>query len=122
LPGEDADTVVQGIKEALGKTAIEEKIEIELVKQMFPFEGDPESFISKQVSAVNEAITGKISPFGYLTFASNGGYLTSKMKIPSVVYGPGRITDLIPVEHIEISSVVTAAKVYAGTAIEVFCR
>jgi len=77
------------------------------------------SLISQKVSEMHELITGQRVPFGYLTFATNGSFLTSQMKIPTVVYGPGRIEDMAPREHVEVDRLIMAAKVYAGTALEV---
>lgn len=120
LPGEDANTIIWRIKEKLDLLKLEkQEVRVELVKQMYPFEGSHESYISRKIMEINEAITGHHLPFGYLSFATNGGFLTGKMKIPSVAYGPGSMEDVIPEEHVEIESILTATKVYAGTAFEV---
>lgn len=119
LPGEDSDEIIREIKQKLEELWIEKsKIDVELIKRMYPFQGDPNSLIAKQLMKTNETISGKRMPYGYLEFASNGGYLTHKMKIPSIIYGPGRIEDMSN-EHVEIDSVLMAARVYASTAFEI---
>ncbi len=123
LPGEDAREVVEGIQDKLGGLSLEKlKVNVETIRQMYPFEGNPESPISKKVMETHEAITGNRLPYGYLTFSSNGGFLTGMMKMPSVVYGPGRIEDMMPSEHVEVESVLMAAKVYGATAFEMLHR
>jgi acetylornithine deacetylase/succinyl-diaminopimelate desuccinylase-like protein len=120
LPGEDSGSILKIIEERLGELELKnQKIYVNLKKQMYPFEGNPMSFISQKVSEMHELITGQHVPFGYVTYATNGGFLTSQMKIPTLVYGPGRIEDMAPREHVEVNRLIVAAKVYAGTACEV---
>ncbi len=120
LPGEDGDMITKAIKKKMNKLKLEkQKFDVELVKQMYPFEGNADTFISKKVMEINQAITGKYLPFGYLPFSSNGGFLTHEMRIPTVIYGPGKIEDTIPSDHVEVESVLTATKVYAATAMEI---
>ncbi len=119
LPGEDSAEVLKTIKDKLSGLAPEgQSLEVDYVSQMFPFQGSAESLIAQKVMAVSTEIIGQELSFGYLTFSSNGGYLTGKMGMPSVVLGPGRIEDIHPVEHIEIESLVLATKIYLATVVE----
>ncbi|MEE9497014.1 MAG: M20/M25/M40 family metallo-hydrolase [Desulfobacterales bacterium] len=120
LPGEDTENIIQEIRDKLNHLKTEElKIDVDLASQMNPFEGNSEEFISKKVMEISQAIKGQPSQFGYLTFSSNGGYLTGKMGIPSVVLGPGNISDIAPIEHVEVNSVVAATQIYVATAFDV---
>jgi acetylornithine deacetylase/succinyl-diaminopimelate desuccinylase-like protein len=120
LPEEDSDSILKIIQERLGQLELKnQKICATVKKQMYPFEGNPVSFISQKVSQMHELVTGQRVSFGYLTFATNGGFLTRQMKIPTVVYGPGKIGDMAPCEHVEVDRLIVAAKVYAGAAFEV---
>ena len=120
LPGEHSDFILKIMQESFDQLELKnQKICANIKNQMYPFEGNPMSLISQKVSEMHELITGQRVPFGYLTFATNGSFLTSQMKIPTVVYGPGRIEDMAPREHVEVDRLIMAAKVYAGTALEV---
>lgn len=120
LPGEDTNDIVKGISERLDTLGLDKQdINVSLCSQMYPFKGSSESFISKKVMEISEAVTGDHFPYGYLSFSSNGGYLTDKMGIPSVVLGPGNIGDIAPTEHVEVKSVLEAAKIYVATSLDV---
>jgi len=84
---------------------------------MYPYEGDPATLICRKLAGTNDRLSGQPIPFGYLPFATNGGFLTHRMKIPTVVYGPGRIEDVAPKEHVEIDRMVLAARVYTDTVL-----
>lgn len=120
LPGEDRQIIANDVEKKVKEfSSPEQRGSFQLMKEMYPFKGDPESFITKKLMHVQRVITGENPKIGYLSFASNGGFLTEKMLIPSVAYGPGKITDLTPIEHVEISKVLLASKVYVGTALEI---
>jgi acetylornithine deacetylase/succinyl-diaminopimelate desuccinylase-like protein len=120
LPGEDRELIVKDVEERLkGFRSHGQKATLQLTKEMHPFHGDPGSFISRKLMELHRVIIGRDPEAGYLSFSSNGGFLTEKMRIPSVAYGPGSIADLTPVEHAEISRVLAASKVYVGTALEI---
>ena len=120
LPGEDTDHIIQEIRDRLNYLKTEElNIDVDLASQMYPFEGNSEEFISKKVLEISQAIKGQPSQFGYLTFSSNGGYLTRTMGIPSIVLGPGNISDIAPIEHVEVNSVMAATQMYIATVLDV---
>jgi succinyl-diaminopimelate desuccinylase len=120
LPGEDRETIVKDIEEKVKRFSFHgQRITFQLTKEMYPFNGDPESFISRKLMEVHRVIMGENPNLGYLSFSSNGGFLTEKMRIPSVAYGPGKITDLTPIEHAETSKVLSASKVYVATTLEI---
>jgi acetylornithine deacetylase len=120
LPGEDTDHIIQEIRDRLNYLKTEElNIDVDLASQMYPFEGNSEEFISKKVMEISQAIKGQPSQFGYLTFSSNGGYLTKTMGIPSIVLGPGNISDIAPIEHVEVNSVMAATQMYIATVLDV---
>lgn len=122
LPGEKTEDILHRIQEVLDRLKLDnQSVAIELTSQMYPFEGSANDFISTKVMEISRAVTGHSSPFGYLTFSSNGGYLTGKMGIPSVVLGPGSIGDIAPKEHVEVSSLINATKIYTVTALDVLC-
>jgi acetylornithine deacetylase/succinyl-diaminopimelate desuccinylase-like protein len=117
LPGEDPIEVAHNIERNLVKFVTgTNKVDVQVLKQMYPFEGDPDSLISKYVKNANETVTGSRTSYSYISFSTNGGFLTNKMRIPSVIYGPGRIDHTFPIEHVEVNSVLIAARVYVATA------
>lgn len=90
---------------------------------MYPFEGSPESHIAKKVKEMNEAITGNRLPYGYLPFSTDGGFLTGKMRIPSVIYGPCRIQEaIVSKENVKVENILLAVRVYAASTFEILHR
>ena len=120
LPGESTEDIIQVMQDRLNTvTPDNQSIDVTLASQMYPFEGSADTFISKKVMEVSQTVTGYHAEYGYLTFSSNGGYLTGKMGIPSVVLGPGNIGDIAPKEHVELSSVFNATAIYIATALDI---
>lgn len=120
LPGEDSIELAHNIEKNLVKFVTgTKKVDVQVLREMHPFVGDSDSLISKYVKNTNETVTGSRSSYTYISFSTNGGFLTSKMKIPSVIYGPGRIEDTFSMEHVEVDSVLIAARVYIATAYKI---
>jgi succinyl-diaminopimelate desuccinylase len=115
LPGEDPEAILREIEERLRQGLPEHQVRASMKNQMYAYEGDPATLICRKIAETNDRLSGRPVPFGYLSFATNGAFLTHRMKIPTVVYGPGRIEDMAPKEHVEIDRLVLASRVYTET-------
>jgi len=115
LPGENPEAILREVRERLQQRV--PGVHASVKSQMYPYEGDPGSVICRTIAETNDRLSGRPVPFGYLSFATNGGFLTHQLKIPTVVYGPGRIEDMAPKEHVEVDRLVLSSSVYKDTVL-----
>jgi len=86
------------------------------VSGMSPYGVSPSAPVVQRVERAVRAALGRPAEHTYITFASNAGYLIRVHAMPSVALGPGLIGDAGEREHVSVSQVVDAAKVYAAAA------
>jgi len=65
-------------------------------------------------------ITGRDPRISFMNAWTEADFLVNDLKIPTVIFGPGRMElSHSPNEHIEVKDVITAAKIYALTMLKV---
>lgn len=119
LPGETPEGVIAGVQDVITKVKSkhpELDADVKEVKVLYPLEISPKDPEVAKVRQVAESVSGRKQGDFYANFSANAGYTKTKLGIPSVPVGPGRIED-IGQDHVEISKLVEGAKIYEQAAL-----
>jgi acetylornithine deacetylase/succinyl-diaminopimelate desuccinylase-like protein len=87
------------------------------LRGMYPYSVGADSPAVQLVQRAGQEALGRALPTMYIAFATNAAYVIRDLGIESVCFGPGRIGDASEIEHVEIASVMDAARVYAAAAV-----
>jgi acetylornithine deacetylase len=99
------------------------KYEIEAIREMLGFEA-PENSVavacaSRAFADVcgRDPLVGAVQP--YMFMASDSGHMQAAGIMDGALIGPGRFTSSVADEHVEISKLVEAAKIFAASALRI---
>jgi len=120
LPGETPEFALKQIKDAGAKVKAKDPTldaTIKVQEEWPPMEVAPEEKIVQTLARVVEARTGAKPKFYGKAAGTDASWLVRDAKIPTVLYGPGdpRFSHT-PDEHVELSKVTEAARVFAVLA------
>jgi len=118
LPGETQEDVlaeVEAVLETVRRELPELKTRVEIFGWGEASESPPDTTVIDILREARDAVGVDASEFGYMGM-TDARFLINQAKIPSVVFGPGNILLAHTTgEHVEISQLVEAAKIYAYT-------
>jgi len=122
LPGEDITSVVNEIRDALGK--IENgAVEVKMGAYMLPALVDPQHPLVHILEEGMEGLTGQPAQTFYPDYTFDAGY-PCLAGVPTVMFGPSSWADvtlgeeIVQTEFVALSQVVAAAKTYAYTILK----
>ena len=116
LPGEDVDTAVAGVREALGDLS-PYRLTVEQGAFMFPADVPADAPVVRALQAAGRAVLGRAVETFYLPNTFDAGY-ANHVGIPTVMFGPGirRLgSEVMAEDLVALSHVHDAARVYAHT-------
>jgi acetylornithine deacetylase/succinyl-diaminopimelate desuccinylase-like protein len=108
VPGQDYQAVIRQVQELAG-----DKVEITLIDWKEPVETSPkEEFVKISLAAV-EQVTGQARAAMGVSYYTDAAILANRLKIPFVNIGPADTGETHqPNEHVEVSRLVDAVKIY----------
>jgi acetylornithine deacetylase/succinyl-diaminopimelate desuccinylase-like protein len=120
LPGETPEFALKQIKDAVAKVKAKDPTldaTVKVQEEWPAMEVPPEEKIVQMLARVVEARTGTKPKFYGKAAGTDASWLVRDAKIPTVLYGPGdpRFSHT-PDEHVELSKVTEAARVFAVLA------
>jgi len=122
LPGEKLETVVSDLRKEAEKVAETRKTraEIKIKRWIPPAETESDSrIVSAALEAVSEALGMKTEPRGF-NATCDMSFLVNEVKIPSIILGPGSLTQAHAVdEWVSIKELVLAAKIYSAIMLNI---
>ena len=126
LPDEDATKIARWLRAAAAEAGITGDgidLDVEVTMEMPGFITDHDSPAVTTLAAAAEAVTGQVPECTVWTAACDGGYIARDFGIPTVVYGPGSISEQAHHvdEAIEVAELVRACRVYRQL-IDTTCR
>ena len=119
LPGESPEAIRDALQALADRAAAARPritARVRQVSGMSPYRVSPSAPVVRRLEHAVQAALGRPAEHTYITFASNAGYLIREHAMPSVALGPGHIGDAGEREHVSVSQVLDAAKVYAAAA------
>jgi acetylornithine deacetylase/succinyl-diaminopimelate desuccinylase-like protein len=124
LPGESATAVLDDLRERVEALRLADRgltVVVSMPMEMPAFETPADSPLAGTVgAAVADAGGPTVGPGGW-TAACDGGFVARDLGVPVVVLGPGSVAEQAhrPDESVAIAELITAARVYALTALRV---
>ncbi len=117
LPGESAERIAGWLMAAAAEVGITGDgigLDVEVTMEMPGFITDHDSPAVTTLEAAAEAVTGQVPECTVWTAACDGGYIARDLGIPTIVYGPGSISEQAHHvdEAIEVAEIVRACRVY----------
>ncbi|MFV2045598.1 MAG: M20 family metallopeptidase [Anaerolineales bacterium] len=122
LPGEDIDSVVDEIRDAVGELDIG-AVDVEMGPYMFPALVDPKHPLVQTLEEGFKGITGQPAQTFYPDYTFDAGF-PCLAGVPTVMFGPSSWADItlgeeiVQTEFVALSQVVAAAKTYAYTILK----
>jgi acetylornithine deacetylase len=99
------------------------QFEVIPMREMLGFESPPESLVVARVAESYLEVMGKkptvgaIQPFMFM--ASDSGHMQAAGIADGALIGPGRFTSSVADEHVEVSKLIDAAKIFAASALNI---
>lgn len=97
--------------------------EISVMRDMRGFEAPRRSLAVEAAAAAHRDILGRKPNLGaiqpYMFMASDSGHMQGAGMKDGVLIGPGKFTSSIPDEHVEVSKLIAAARIYAAAALRI---
>ncbi len=126
LPDEDATKIARWLRAAAAEAGITGDgidLDVEVTMEMPGFITDRGSPAVTTLQAAAEAVTGQVPECTVWTAACDGGYIARDFGIPTVVCGPGSISEQAHHvdEAIEVAELVRACRIYRQL-IDTACR
>jgi len=116
---QDIERVLRGMQ----RRADRFQYEVSVIRDMRGFEAPPRSLAVEAVAQAYRDVLGRKATVGaiqpYMFMASDSGHMQAAGMKDGVLVGPGKFTSSVPDEHVEVSKLVAAAKLYAATALRV---
>lgn len=122
LPGESTATVLDDLRVRVEALRLADRgltVDVSMPMEMPAFETPADSPLARTVgAAVADAGGPTLAPGGWKA-ACDGGFVARDLGVPVVVLGPGSVTEQAhrPDESVAIEELITAARVYALTAL-----
>ena len=110
LPNESIDKIIETITCIANKVTAESQVVI--IKKMYPFQTKKASVELQWLYGIIKNITRKSPEKINAHFSSNAAYLTNKLNICTLIFGPGDLSDLNKKRHIDLESLVESSEVY----------
>jgi acetylornithine deacetylase/succinyl-diaminopimelate desuccinylase family protein len=121
LPGETFDSVLREMGEMvedLKKRDPELVINFRSLQRDEPAEISWSEDIVKVMQQAHQSVTGERRQPAGISGTTDARFLINQAKIPTVIYGPGNLSQAHkPDEYVSLSEVYTAARVYADAAV-----
>jgi acetylornithine deacetylase len=125
-PNKPIDSTRRDIERVLSRMRREDNgfhYEVSVMRDMRGFEAPLRSVATQAVAAAYEDVLGKKPQVGaiqpYMFMASDSGHMQAAGMKDGVLVGPGRFTSSIPDEHVEVSKLIAAARIYAAAALRI---
>ncbi len=117
LPDEDAADIAGWLRAVAAEAGITGDgigLDVAVTMEMPGFITDRDSPAITTLEAAAEAVTGQVPECTVWTAACDGGYIARDLGIPTIVYGPGSISEQAHHvdEAIEVAELVRACRVY----------
>ncbi|HET7304973.1 MAG TPA: M20 family metallopeptidase [Segeticoccus sp.] len=127
LPGESPALVLEETRERLGRLGLADRglgLEVEMTMDMPGFETAAEDGFVRCVDGALGAVGGPGLPLAGWTAACDGGFVARDHGVPTVVLGPGSVSEQAhrADESVGIDELVVAARAYALTAMRLLAR
>jgi acetylornithine deacetylase/succinyl-diaminopimelate desuccinylase-like protein len=116
LPGELAEGVVARIgliAESHGGTGTK----VNVLRRMHPYSAPAASEATDLFEAVATEVLGHVPGKAATKSGCSAGFLMTEAAVPSVVLGPGRLSDMGPAEHVSIDRLKEALRIYRRFAL-----
>lgn len=122
LPDEDATEVLAGIRERITELALEDdglSVEISMPMSMPGFETAADHPFVVTTDGALQGAGGPALALGGWTAACDGGFIARESGVPTLVLGPGSVTEQAhrPDESVSVDDLVVAARTYALAAL-----
>ena len=122
VPGQDHLAILRHIEKLISDVSGRNpdfKASVKITNDRAPVETSPEEPVVQSIVGVVAEVTGKIPVPGGVSYYTDGAAFAPALKIPMIICGPGdpKLAHQ-PDEHVEVSSLVQAARIFASVALK----
>ena len=121
VPGQDHLAILRGIEDLiadLGDRIPDFKASVKVTNDRAPVETSPEESVVQSIAEVVAVVTGERPIPRGASYYTDGAALVPALRIPMIICGPGDpALAHQPNEHVEVSNLVQAARIFALAAI-----
>jgi len=111
-PGETVEKILAQLNSIIDKENNNYQTKIELIHMVYPFKEKNTNKEKELLRNVVTTVTGKETKEMILLCGTNAAFFTQELNIPTLVLGPGNLTDAGVNDHVEVRSLENTADIY----------
>lgn len=120
-PGETVEEILGQLDPLINQVDNNNQTKVEIVNKAYPFKEKNTNKEKELLKNVVTTVTGKKIKEMIVLCGTNAAFFTQELNIPTLVLGPGNLTDLGVNDHVEARSLENASDIYYNFALKYLC-